>query len=210
MPTTKTKKARASRKKPRELRIEYTPLDDLKEFPGNPKNHDDSLIRESYDEFDFVEPVAIDEGTKRLVAGHGRVHNLVTLRDAGKDPPDGVKVGPKGEWLVPVVRGVRFKDAAQARRYLLASNQATIRGGWDGPKLTEILVDFEAVDLRGTGFSEQDVVQFVAKFGEASGPSSFPSAGSDLPTSYCCPKCRYEWSGDPKAGKSLNEESGEG
>lgn len=188
---------------PRELRIEYMPIDSLKEFPGNPKDHDDSLIQDSFDEFGYVEPAVMDEGTKFVVAGHGRLQNLKARKKAGKEPPEGIQVGPDGAWTMPVVRGAKFRDRDQATRYLLASNQTTIRGGWNGKALTQMLVEFEEIELRGTGFTQQDVVMFTQRYGEAQGPTSFQRAGGDLATAYCCPRCKYSWSGNPKAGEDL-------
>lgn len=191
-----------------ELRLEYLPLDDLKTFPGNPKKHDDPLIDESIEEYGFTNPVLLYAKQNFIVGGNGRVERLERRRIDGKKPPKRIKVDDKGRWLVPCVR-LPFKDIKQAQRYLLVDNQATIRGGWDGVKLTEMLVEFEEFDLHATGFSPEDVVQFVQKYGDSAPAPSFPQAGLDLKTDYCCPKCQYEWSGDPRAGKTLRQDDAE-
>ena len=49
-------------------RIEYMPLSQLERWPRNPKKHADDTINESITRFGFVQPILIDENTKRLVA----------------------------------------------------------------------------------------------------------------------------------------------
>ena len=94
------------------LRIEYTPLADLKRHPRNPKDHDIGAISRSVNRFGFTAPVIIDERTGYLAAGHGRIDTLAQLKAQGKDAPANVQTD-HGEWLVPVVRGVAFNSDAE-------------------------------------------------------------------------------------------------
>jgi ParB-like chromosome segregation protein Spo0J len=58
------------------IRIEYLPLATLLKAPRNPKDHDIGLLHDSFSRFGFVEPIALNERTGRLVAGHGRQEAL--------------------------------------------------------------------------------------------------------------------------------------
>lgn len=137
-------------------RIEYTPLEEVLRWPRNPKTHDEAGMDASLERFGFVQPLIIDEGTKQLVAGHGRLEALQRRYRAGKPPP--ARIQKKGElWLVPVVRGITFADEAAAELYLIADNRLTEAGGWDDEALGVMLKRLDAMDkLGGTGFSGED------------------------------------------------------
>jgi hypothetical protein len=113
------------------LYIEYTPLSKLKKYKSNPKMHALKEIGESIDRFGFAAPPTIDEETGYLVAGHGRVDELGLKQERGENPPTNVSVSDSGEWLIPVVRGNRFKDEAELEAYLLTDNKLIEKGGWD-------------------------------------------------------------------------------
>lgn len=70
--------------------MEYLPLDDLKRAPRNPKGHAQKVISESMDVHGYVEAITLDERTGRIVAGHGRLDDLVARRAAEAPPPEGV------------------------------------------------------------------------------------------------------------------------
>lgn len=143
-------------KRSEDLRIEYLPLDEVVRWPRNPKLHDDAAIERSIRSLGFVNPLLKDERTGRLVAGHGRLRALESLRDSGEVPPARVRVDGKGRWLVPVVRGVDFASAAEAEAYLLADNRLVEAGGWDQDLLREIVrdLDAEGLELDGLGWSD--------------------------------------------------------
>src|SRR5260370_31312905 len=108
--------------------VEYMPLGAFLSAPRNPKNHDISVIDESYSRFGAVEPIVINEKTARTVAGHGRLDTLQQKKARGEKPPDRI-VERDGEWYVPVVRGIEFDSDADAEAYLITSTQSTILGG---------------------------------------------------------------------------------
>jgi len=60
------------------------------------------------------------------------------------------------EWLVPVIRGIKFKNRKEAEAYLLADNQTTILGGWNDKALAEML-KAHTVNLEGLGWDEDAV-----------------------------------------------------
>lgn len=140
-----------------EVRIEYMPLSQLVRAPRNPKEHDLGAIAASVKRFGYVAAIVLDEGTGRLVAGHGRLDALQAMKAQGQPAPDRVRV-QDGEWLVPVQRGVTFADPDEAEAYLVADNRTVELGGWDEGILTELLSDLAAQKrLEGTGFDEDDL-----------------------------------------------------
>ncbi|MEU8356488.1 hypothetical protein AB0C27_10810 [Nonomuraea sp. NPDC048882] len=44
-----------------------------------------------------------------------------------KSPPEGVKIGDDGVWLVPILRGWTSRSDAEAEAYLVAANRLTER-----------------------------------------------------------------------------------
>jgi DNA modification methylase len=138
-----------------EFRVEFLPLSSLKPAKRNPKKHQTRAVIESMKRFGYVSPMILDERTGRLVAGHGRLDSLKKAKGDGKEPPGRIRKDKSGEWLVPVVRGVRFDNAQEAEAYLLADNQTTILGGWDDKALKTILQELERdSSLIGTGFDD--------------------------------------------------------
>lgn len=153
-----------------EHRIEYVPLSQLKRAKVNPKEHDLPLIIASMREHGVTQPMAEDARTGRLYAGHGRMEALAALwkEDADK-PPRGVRK-EGDDWLVPVLRGVEFKDDAAAERYLLLDNRATELGGWDHVKLAPMLAKIAADGkdaLASVGFAGPE---FLEAMGQLANP----------------------------------------
>ncbi len=120
-----------------EMWLEYIPLDRLERFPRNPKLHSDKIL-ESMKEYGYVNPMIIDETTGRLVAGHGRLEKLQTMKAIGSVPPERIKVAEDGGWLAPVIRGIHFASEEQAERYLIDDNLIPQLGGWDQALLNEV------------------------------------------------------------------------
>lgn len=147
-----------------ELRIEYVSLDECRRWPRNPKLHDDAALERSLRRHGFVAPLLQDDRTGKLVAGHGRLTALESLRDSGETPPARVRVDSKGRWLVPVVRGVAFGSAAEAEAYLLADNRLVEAGGWDQDMLREIVRDLDesGMELDGLGWSAASLDALLA------------------------------------------------
>lgn len=151
-----------------EMKIEYMPLDEIIKWPRNPKKHKVHKIKGSMNDFGYVSPIVIDEGTKRIVAGHGRLDALHILKGTGAEAPPRVR-NDDGTWYVPVVRGVSFKSEADAERYLLADNRIAELGGWDNEILTEILsglVEDEEALLNVTGFKVSDYDRLMEDLGQ--------------------------------------------
>lgn len=146
--------------------IQYMPAAKLVPAKLNPKEHDFGAIQTSMDMHGYVEPVVLDERTERLVSGHGRIEVLLALAKKGAAPPDGVKLDAAGAWLVPVVRGWRSEDDAQANAFLLASNRTSELGGWDNAALTEVLEDLaKSNQMLGSGYDADDLDELLEQLG---------------------------------------------
>jgi DNA modification methylase len=160
----------AARDKDAPIRLEYRPLRELLMWPRNPKDHDLGLLRDSFERFGFTEPLIVDERTGRLAAGHGRLKTLQALQAAGAHPPARILVA-NGDWLVPVIRGIAFRNDTEHEAYLVAANRTVIAGGWDDPVLKEVLVAVGASDagLAGVGFDVDDIEALIGQLDKQRG-----------------------------------------
>ena len=169
----------------RDLTLSYQPLDEpLKAVrPDNPKLHDLRALDASYDRFGYVTPVVINDADGRLLEGHGRLEALAKLRASGGRPPDGIRTGPDGSWLVPVVRGANLSEQ-QAAAFLVAANRITELGGWDDELLAAQLsrLETDGFGLDGTGFSAEDLDMLLENLGHPEArPAPDPDEAPDLP-----------------------------
>lgn len=148
---------------PAGVRVVYVRLSDIERWPRNPKDHDIPTIKASLQRFGFVAPLIRDDGTGRLVAGHGRQEALSALKNEGASPPPRVQVAEDGEWLVPVLSGVAFADEAEAEAYLLVDNRATEIGGWDEDALGAILSELAPLGLTdGLGWTAEEITAYTS------------------------------------------------
>jgi hypothetical protein len=140
--------------------VAYYELGALLRWPGNPKEHDLDALGEALDVNGFVDPLLVDEGTGKMVEGHGRLTKLERLRDSGAPAPERIVVH-EGRWYVPVIRGMKLKDP---QKHLLAANRIVELGGYDNQALAAILAQYPSAEgaLAGTGFYMEDLAKFVA------------------------------------------------
>ncbi|MBZ9713771.1 hypothetical protein [Deinococcus multiflagellatus] len=141
------------------LRIEYLPLDQLARWPGNPKEHAEGAIAASISRFGFRDPLAIDEASGRLIAGHGRLSVLERAHAAGQPAPQFVQVREDGMWLVPVTRGGSFADRDEASAYLIAHNRTGELGGWNDELLAGMLGSLDDALRSVAGFDLDGFLQ---------------------------------------------------
>jgi hypothetical protein len=142
------------------MRVDMIPLTKLERWPRNPKLHDHTALSESINRWGYTQPILIDERSGKMVAGHGRLENLTAMKQAGGPPPERVQLGPGGEWLIPVLRGVAFKSDDEAEAYLLADNRIVEIGGWNDEELLRMLTSIAGVGndlLQSTGFNERSL-----------------------------------------------------
>lgn len=127
--------------------LEYMPLSAIQPALRNAKNHAEPQISAGINQFGLGELPLLDERTGRLVAGHGRRSDLIAKRDAGENPPDGIRVDPdSGDWLVPIIRGWSSRSDAEAAAAGVAFNRIGQNGGWDLHQLDEMLTEIGATD----------------------------------------------------------------
>jgi hypothetical protein len=181
-------------------RVEYMPLSLLEHWPRNPKGHAEETIKESIARFGFVQPILIDEETKRIVAGHGRLEALIALKKKGEKPPLRIAEN-EGEWFVPVIRGIEFASEKEAEAYLLADNQTTILGGWDDQSL-QAMLSLHTDDLSGLGWSPSEIEAFRMPMPEG---FSAPKRSDDvLHVEWIHPDDVEQWLSKMIIGKTLN------
>lgn len=143
-----------------EMKIEYLPISEILKWPRNPRKHDPDAMDASIKRFGFNDPPTIDETTGHLVEGHGRIEALERRRRSGVAPPDRVRTRADGEWLVPIVRGVAFRDELEAEAYVVAHNRIG-EGLWDNAALAEVLLSARERGLEGLGFDDSEEVDKI-------------------------------------------------
>jgi hypothetical protein len=111
--------------------IEYMALSVLigMRHHGNPKKHDHGELADSFVRFGFIAFPTIDETSLIMVAGHGRCETLQMMKEMGQTPPRRIQIGDRGEWMVPVIRGIAFENDDERDAYLVADNRHVIKGG---------------------------------------------------------------------------------
>jgi DNA methylase len=145
-------------------RIEYIALDEIVPASRNPRRHGIDGIRSSIGRFGFATPALRDERTGRLVAGHGRTLALAAMREAGENPPAGIRPAPDGRWLVPVICGWASRSDAEADAYLVADNRHTELAGWDDAGLHALLASIGEVDpdlVAIAGYDDADIAALL-------------------------------------------------
>lgn len=156
--------------------LRFVPLEEVARADVNPKLHAGEQIRASMDRWGFIEPILHDGRTGKLIAGHGRLEELVRRRDAGEPAPEGIR--SRGGWKVPVVYGWSSATDEEAHAAGVALNRIVEMGGWDIPELHRTLTAFgaEAGSLDGTGFTTEQLDKLLAtikpvEYGGAAAPA---------------------------------------
>lgn len=156
-PKRKPKPLPKSFRKP--IDVEYKPISEITRWPRNPKDHDESEIKLSFERFGYVAPIQRDEATGELVAGHGRVDTLSKMIAENEPAPERIFVNTDGEWWVPVLTGVVFTSISEAHAYAVADNRTSEIGGWKR-ELAEVLSELKAETdqgLQGLGYTDADL-----------------------------------------------------
>lgn len=135
-------------------------------------------VRKSLETFGFVDPVIVNTHPDRkniIVGGHLR---LKVWAEMGHDDVPTVEVS------LPLEK---------ERELNIRLNRNT--GEWDWDKLAN---EFEIAELVGWGFEESEFKLDSPQSDKINPPDDFPEYSTEIPTDHKCPKCGYEWSGDPK------------
>ena len=162
------------------LWIDYIPLTKLKAWPRNPKLHAKEDIRDSINRFGFTDPIIVDEKTSRLVSGHGRIEELISMKASGVGPPTNVLFGG-ADWVVPVIRGNSFTSDSEAEAYILTVNRLAEKGGWNQEMLETMLSEVEPIGFDVVKELEKNIdqaLEFVQDTTNSMGlkPTNLPGA----------------------------------
>jgi hypothetical protein len=119
------------------MTLEKVPVSSLVPWEKNPRVHGDDIdtLCSSIGYFGWTNPILVQRGTNRIIAGHGRYQGALK----------------KALEIVPVI----FFDfnEQEAAAYTIADNATAERSEWDYTNLQEILADLkiEGFDLEFTG-----------------------------------------------------------
>lgn len=126
------------------LTIEYLPIDTLKPYENNAKEHPQEQIDqiiESIRQFGMNDPIAIYGDEHLIVEGHGR---LLALQQMGATE-------------APTIRLDHMTDE-QRKAYTLVHNKTTMNSGFNLEILNDEL-DSISIDMTDFGFSLEDMEQ---------------------------------------------------
>lgn len=121
------------------LKIEMLPVDALREYEGNARQHgetDVAAIKASIEQFGFNDPIGI-WGENIIVEGHGR---LMAAKDLGMTE-------------VPCIRLDHLSEE-ERRAYALAHNKTAELSEWDWGGLKLELSGIEEIDMSSFGFND--------------------------------------------------------
>ena len=150
------------------IKIEYVPIDSLREYENNAKIHTEEQILQIMDsikEFGMNDPIGIWKDDV-IIEGHGR---LIACRELGYTE-------------VPVVRLDHMSDE-QRKAYGLVHNKLTMNTGFDDEKLNIELDEIE-MDMAGFGFIELADLDVDGFFED-----SEPKEKEEEPKEVQCPHC---------------------
>ena len=130
----------------KDLSISYIAVSDIRPYKSNPKIHKNKQIQQianSISEFNFNNPILIDENNV-IIAGHGR---LLAAKHLNMQE-------------VPVIRLTHLTEA-QKKAYRIADNKLTENGEWDFDLLKLEFEDLNNLELDFnldiTGFDTADI-----------------------------------------------------
>jgi DNA modification methylase len=101
-------------------------------------------LKQSIEEFGYVEPIVYNENTKRIISGHQRIK---VLKELGYKEIKAIKLN---------------LSETKERSLNLALNK--IRGNWDNQKLVQVLKEIHEKDeeqLPNTGFSDSEIMYLL-------------------------------------------------
>lgn len=137
-----------------QLKIEYVPVDSIKPYENNAKEHPDYQVKQiarSIQEFGFNDPIAVSNGI--IVEGHGR---LLAAQQLGLEN-------------VPVIRLDTLTEE-QRKAYTLIHNQLTLNSDFDLEILSKELESITDIDMSEFDFDiDLDEIQSVNDVSETDG-----------------------------------------
>lgn len=157
-------------------------LDNIKEYPRNPRTHPPAqieLLGSLLDKYGPDQDIVVDEKGE-ILKGHGRK----------------MAVKAKGWPSYPVTQRFGLTDAEKIAMRI-EDNQLALLSGWDNELVRGEIAVLQkgGYDLALLGFGEAQLVSFTTTVGP---PGAFQEFGADIPTEHQCPRCGYRWSGSTK------------
>ena len=131
------------------MEIKKVLVKDLKYAPYNPRKISDEMLnklKQSIEEFGYVEPIVVNKRTRHVVGGNQR---LKALEDLGIEEVEAV-----------------FVDLDDAREKALNVALNKITGEWDYPKLKDLLEELDTgeIDIELTGFDMVEIEDLMTQF----------------------------------------------
>jgi hypothetical protein len=152
---------------------------------GHPEAQAESLD-DSLDLLGWVGSVKVNISTNRIFDGHLRVTRALVKDPALQIPVDYYDLTPDEELLALQIHDAITEQAQPIPEKLALLLERTRAMTADRPGLAGML---ESLRLRAAnGLLDRQVES----------PEDFGEYGEDIETAYCCPKCGYEWAGQPK------------
>lgn len=133
---------------PAQLKVEYIPIDTLKPFVDNPREHSErniNDIKRSISRFGFTNPILVRREDNMIIAGHGRIE-AATI---------------EGLETVPVI----YLDMSDndAKLYSITDNRTAETSEWDLlalKELTEALSD-DGLEIEDSGFELAELEELL-------------------------------------------------
>jgi DNA modification methylase len=148
------------------LAIRRVPIESLHLDPANARLHPETnldAITASLKRFGQAEPLVVQAGTARVIAGNGR---LVAMKKLGWTECDIVEIDA---------------DNITATALGIALNRTAELAAWDEPVLAKLLEELKQEGaLDGVGYSDQELTELLAKI-EAETPVELDDAGPEDP-----------------------------
>lgn len=163
---------------PPELLPLAVPIGDLIPRRGNPRLGNTEVIAESLQRNGQYRPIVVNKPTSEILAGN---HTAAAARQLG--------------WARIAVTFVDV-DEDRAARIVLADNRTADLGTYDRGVLSDLLAGLDG-DFIGTGYNTNDLVALIDR-NNVEAPTEFPTYDDTADTDYRCPKCHYEWNGQPR------------
>lgn len=167
------------------MKIEQVAVESLIPYARNSRTHSDEQVAQiaaSIREFGWTNPILVD-GENGIIAGHGRLLAARKLKMS----------------QVPVIQLDGMTDT-QKKAYIIADNKLSDNSDFDSEMLALELTDLhsEDFDIGLIGFNADELTKLIGFGEEIESPEEFKEIDENIDTEYCCPKCKYEWSGKPK------------
>lgn len=149
------------------LTVRRVALDAIVPDPANPRTHDErnvEAIKASLSRFGQAEPIVTQAGTRRIIAGHGR---LAAMKALGWNEVDIVELAV---------------DDLTATALGIAMNRAGELATWSDEALAPLLKALEAHGaLDGTGFSSDELDTLLKELEAANAPAGVDDPGPTQP-----------------------------